>query len=103
MSIEELLRILLEAEGPICIARLIDEASVHRPRRGSLWVASYRDETGKQVWKSTGERDRAAAQAIADQLEAEYAHAKKPRVRARGREKKPCGIICVGFIGTGPD
>ena len=33
-------------------------------------MATFRDETGNQVWKATGQRDRRAAQAIADELEA---------------------------------
>jgi hypothetical protein len=49
-------------------------------------MASYRDETGKQVWKSTGQVDRAAAQAIADRLERE---ARAKRAAQAPRPKKP--------------
>jgi hypothetical protein len=102
VSIERLLEIFLEADGPVCIQDLIDEASVHRPRRGSLWVASYRDETGKQVWVRTGEHDRAAAQAVADKLEAEARRKretqgpipKKPTIRVRpGSVEKALGLL----------
>jgi hypothetical protein len=66
VNAEEIVRMLLEADGPLHIYALIDEASVHLPRRGKRWVATFRDETGNQVWKATGQRDRTAAQAIAD-------------------------------------
>jgi hypothetical protein len=86
MTIEELVRILLEADGPLRIYPLINEASVHLPRRGTRWVAAFQDENGRQVWKSTGQRVRAAAQAIADELEAA---AKRKRFALGGAPKKP--------------
>jgi Sigma-70, region 4 len=54
-----------------CLEALLGEASVHRPHRGNVWVAAFQDENGRHVWKSTGQRDRNAAQAIADEWEAE--------------------------------
>jgi len=52
-------------------ANMLD-ASVRLPPRGHKWIAVYTGaEPGKQIWKSTGLTDRAAAQARADALEAE--------------------------------
>ena len=65
----ELAEVLIQTEAPPS-ARSLIEASVHLPRRGTRWVAAFQDENGRQVWKSTGQRDRTAAQAIADELEA---------------------------------
>jgi hypothetical protein len=59
---------------------------VHLPHRGTIWMATFRDQNGKQVWKSTGQRDRKAAQVIADELEAE---ARRRRAAQRARPKKP--------------
>jgi Sigma-70, region 4 len=50
-------------------ARSVIEASVHLPRRGRIWVATYRDGSGRQFWKSTGQTDRQAAWLIAQELE----------------------------------
>ena len=50
-------------------ARELIEASVHRPRRGKLYVASFRDETGRQRWRRTGLSDRKAALILAQELE----------------------------------
>lgn len=52
-------------------AREIVEASVHLPRRGRLYVASFRDENGRQRWKATGLADRRAALIVAQEWEAE--------------------------------
>jgi hypothetical protein len=93
MTIPELLEVLLEAEGPICMEALIDEASVHLPRRGSVWVASYRDENGVQRWRSTGQRDRVAAQTIAGKLEAE---ARRKRAAQAPRPAKPTIRVRAG-------
>jgi hypothetical protein len=30
------------------------EASVHKPRRGNIWVATYTGPDGRQIWRSTG-------------------------------------------------
>ena len=69
MNAEEIVGMLLEADGPLHIYALIDEASVHLPRRGRLWMASYRNGSGRQYWRSTGETDRRAALVIAQELE----------------------------------
>jgi hypothetical protein len=102
MTINRLLEILLETDGPVCIESLIDEASVHRPHGGNLWMASFWDETGKQVWKATGQRDRAAAQAIANRWQADARRKRaaqaprlaKPTIRVRpGSAEKALGLL----------
>jgi Sigma-70, region 4 len=101
VNAEEIVGMLLEADGPLHICALIDEASVHLPRRGTRWVAAFTDENGRQVWKSTGQRDRTAAQAIADELEAA---AKRKRLAQGGPPNRP--VIRVqrgsGERGLGP-
>jgi hypothetical protein len=52
-------------------ARALIEASVHLPKRGSRWVATYRDGSGRQFWRSTGHTDRRAALIVAQELERE--------------------------------
>jgi hypothetical protein len=52
-------------------ARSLVEVSVHLPRRGSRWVASFRDATGRQVWRTTGLRDREPALVLARRWEVE--------------------------------
>jgi len=74
------------------VARLLDhnppilaEASVHLPRRGTKWVALFMgSEPGRQVWRSTGLTDRAAALALARKWEAQ---ARKQRLVQGGRPK----------------
>ena len=60
----------LRIEGRRPSARELIEASVHRPRRGKLYVASFRDETGRQRWQRTGLSDRKAALILAQEWEA---------------------------------
>jgi len=48
---------------------LIGEASVHRPQRGEIWVASFTGVDGQQ-WKSTGTTDRALALVRANEFAA---------------------------------
>src|SRR5437667_3627152 len=52
-------------EPPLC------EASVHRPRRSRVWVATFTGPRGGQVWKSTGLMDRDQALLLAKSWEAE--------------------------------
>jgi hypothetical protein len=59
----------LRGDGQRPSAMEIIEASVHRPRRGRLYVASFRDETGRQRWQRTGLSDRKAALILAQELE----------------------------------
>jgi hypothetical protein len=67
---KEIVEILIETVGPVCARHLV-EVSVHLPRRGSRWVASFRDETGRQVWRTTGLRDREPALVLARRWEGE--------------------------------
>jgi hypothetical protein len=65
--------------------QIIGEASIHRPRRGGLYVASYTGPLGGQVWKSTGTANPHLARAIAKELEtaARAQRAKSTRAPAR--------------------
>jgi hypothetical protein len=58
----------LVGEDPL-VERMLGEASVHRPHRSRIYVASYTG-PGGQCWKSTGTDDPAAAMVIARELEA---------------------------------
>ena len=70
MEPREIVRILIETDSPVSARRLV-EVSVHLPRRGTRWVAAFRDITGRQIWRSTGLRDREPAMALAKQWEAD--------------------------------
>ena len=62
------------------------EASVHRPRRGRVLVATFSGPTGGQVWRSTGLTNREQAQLVARRWEAE---ARAQRDQLGGRTAKP--------------
>jgi hypothetical protein len=68
MTAEDILKILLEEARPDGAQALI-EASVHLGTRSRKFVASFRDEFGNQVWRSTGLTDRDAALALARKWE----------------------------------
>ena len=68
MTAAALIETLLQAHD-LWIAWTLVEASVHLPRRGTRWIASFRDETGRQRWRSTGLTDRSAALILAQELE----------------------------------
>ncbi len=85
MGPDELFEILIQSDGPVNIEALV-EASIHLPRRGSLWVAAFREETGRQAWRSTGLRDRQSALALAQECEAE---AKRKRESQPAEPPKP--------------
>ncbi|MCX6926223.1 MAG: hypothetical protein NT154_23900 [Verrucomicrobia bacterium] len=70
MRPNEIVEILIQADGPVC-ARALIEVSVHLPNRGTRWVAAFRDENGRKVWRTTGLRDRKAAMAVAQRWEAD--------------------------------
>lgn len=78
MAAIEIVEILLSTLNAPSAKALI-EASVHLPKRGRRWVATYRDGSGQQHWKSTGQTDRAAALIVAQELEREArrAHAQQ--------------------------
>jgi hypothetical protein len=104
MEPEKIVDILLGSDEPVD-ARSLIEASVHLPRRGRRWVASYRGETGRQVWRTTGLRDRAAALALAQGWEAvarrkraaQPVLPRKPPLRVRpggpGLTQKEVGLV----------
>ncbi|HVM50602.1 MAG TPA: sigma factor-like helix-turn-helix DNA-binding protein [Candidatus Acidoferrum sp.] len=68
MKPHDIVEILIQADGPVC-ARDLLEVSLHLPRRGTRWIASFRDETGRQVWRSTGLCDHRAALVLAREWE----------------------------------
>jgi hypothetical protein len=70
MGPKEIVEILIETDGPVCARRLV-EVSVHLPSRGTRWVAAFRDETGRQVWRTTGLREREPALALGKRWEGE--------------------------------
>ena len=70
MGPHELVEVLIETDSPVSARHLV-EVSVHLPRRGTRWVAAFRDEKGRQVWRTTGQRDRETALALAKRWEAE--------------------------------
>jgi len=69
------------------VPQILGEASVHRPRRGRLWVASFTGPFGGQAWRSTGTADRAAAQAIAQEYEAAARAQRTKFGRARTQQR----------------
>lgn len=70
-------------EGNDWARRLIGEASVHRPRRGRIWVASFTGAEG-QEWRSTGTADHSLALAKAKEFEA-AARAQRANAAPAGR------------------
>ncbi len=90
MGPHDLVEILIRTGRP---ARNLIEASVHLPRRGSRWVATFRDGTGRQVWRSTGLRDRKPALTQAQEWENE---AKRKRAAQDGLPRKPTSRVRSG-------
>jgi len=97
----EIVEALLQADGAVCAKTLI-EASVHLPHRSTRWVASFRGETGQQVWRSTGLRERESALALAQRWEfaarkkreAQGAPPRKPSIRVRlGSAEEELGLL----------
>lgn len=94
MIAERIVGELLQGAGGLP-ARVLLEASVRLPVRGTRWIAVYTGvEPGKQVWRSTGLTDRnaALAKALAWEKEARVRRAalglkpREPSIRApRGR------------------
>lgn len=70
MGPHEIVEILIQTDGPVSARRLV-EVSVHLPRRGTRWVASFRDERGRHIWRSTGLREREPALALGKRWEAD--------------------------------
>ena len=65
---------------------LVCGASVHLPRSGSIWVASFTGPSGGQVWKSTGLTDQDQALVLARRWEAE---ARAQRLKLGRPARKP--------------
>src|SRR4051794_17636756 len=82
MTPEDLAHILLEWNIKPPIDWLLDEAGAHRPHRGARWVASFRNEHGKQQWKTTGLTDYKLALRLAQEWE-ENARPKRASQGAR--------------------
>jgi hypothetical protein len=85
MGPHDIVEILIRADGPVCARRLV-EVSVHLPRRGTRWIAAFRDETGRQVWRTTGLRDSEPALALGKRWEAD---AKRKRATQGAAPRKP--------------
>ena len=69
MRPHEIVEFLIQSDSPVQV-RLLLEASVHLSTRGTTWIGTYRDETGKQIWRSTGLRNKRAALQLALRWEA---------------------------------
>jgi hypothetical protein len=89
MTAERIVDCLLDLDSAACLEALLGEASIHRPRRGRIWVAAFRDEHGER-WQSTGLTDRKAARAKANEMEAEARRKRaelgiqtRPKIRVR--------------------
>lgn len=70
MKPQEIVEILIQTDAPVD-ARALIEVSVHLPHRGTRWVAAFRDANGRQVWRSTGLRERESALSLAKEWEAD--------------------------------
>ena len=101
MNVVALVEILIESDKPAS-ARSLIEASVHRPKRGTRWMATFRDGSGRQLWQRTGLTDHRAALALAIEWEeearrkraAQDAPQKKPTIRVRrGSGKSEPGLF----------
>jgi hypothetical protein len=76
------------------------EASVHRPQRSRVWVATFTGPSGGRIWRSTGMTDREQALALAKHWEAEARAQRvslgrllrKPILRVRG-QKPGTGLL----------
>jgi hypothetical protein len=87
----------LLAEQPVAESRLV-EATVHLPKRGTVWVATFTGAEGGPVWKSTGLTDRDQALLVAKDWEA-----KAREQRAKGRTpRKPMLRVRRSEPGFGP-
>ena len=108
MEPDEIVEILIQSDKPVR-ARILIEASIHLPARGTRWVAAFRDETGRPVWKGTGLRDRKPALALALRWEgdakrkraAQGAPPRKPIIRVRaGSAEKELGLLSQREVGA---
>jgi hypothetical protein len=82
------------AKTPVC------EATVHRPRRGTVWVAAFTGPAGRQMWRTTGLTNRDQALLISKQWEAE-AHTERATLghaaqKPIGRVRRPASSTGIG-------
>ena len=77
----------------------VSEASVHRPTRSRIWVASFTGPQGGQVWRSTGIADREQALLVARKWEAE---ARAQRARSGRSPRKPIVHLQQRELGNEP-
>jgi hypothetical protein len=96
MTPEDLADILLEWNVKPPLGWLLDEASAHRPRRGARWVASFRNERGKQQWKTTGLTDYKVALRLAREWE-EQARRKRASQGALAKGRSTTGRALGGL------
>jgi hypothetical protein len=75
------------------------EATVHLPRRGRIWVASFTGPSGGQIWKSTGITDREQALLVAKRWEAE---ARAQRLSVGRTRRKPIWRVRRQQPGSAP-
>jgi Sigma-70, region 4 len=92
---QRIVQILLEqpvADNPLA------EASVHRPKRGRIWMAVFTGPAGGQTWRSTGLTDREQALLVARRWEAE---ARAQRARVGHTNRKPVWRVRRAEPGSG--
>jgi hypothetical protein len=95
MGPRRILEILIAADGPVSVRSLVD-ASVHRPTRSTRWVGSFRNENGRQVWRTTGLRNREAALVLATEWETE---ARRRRAARGALPRRPTMRVRPGSLG----
>jgi hypothetical protein len=66
---------------------MIGEASIHLPRRGRVYVASFTGPAGGQIWRSTGSSNPEEAMVIAREFEAAARSERLKSLKARGAGK----------------
>ena len=77
---QQIVEILLAGEP-----RLV-EATVHLPKRGTVWVAAFTGPAGRQMWRTTGLTDRNQALLVARKWEAD---AREERARLGRTPRTP--------------
>lgn len=93
---QQIVRILL-AQEPVAESWLA-EASVHLPKRGTVWVATFTGPAGRQMWRTTGLTDRAQALLVARKWEAE---AREQRTRLGQTPRMPVWRVRRAEPGSG--
>jgi hypothetical protein len=83
-----LVKTLTEEDNPPS-ARYLIEASIHLSTRGKTFNASYRDASGRQVWRTTRLRDPEQALKLAQAWEAAEQQKRAAQRHPSGKEKEP--------------